>query len=268
MLKKCSIPSSATIRFGDRPSAPSSSSVTKYIASPARIASRVFGCPSRIRSPSAIPSIVRSPPVASSITSRSGPPSSRQQLDGLLEPHRDRAGPLVQQLVRAVDGRVEDPEAARPGREHRLEADRHVRVAELARRGLDLGGAVDAPERRRRQPEPVQERVRLGLVVRAEDRVGLRHEHGHREASRCSARPSRSNDDCGRTQSAPSRSTTARIASAKPGSEPAGNEVERVAEVAADRALGHVGADEAQLALAVLAQRAQQRSRARARPRR
>ena len=46
------------------------------------------------------------------------------------------------------------------------------------------------------------------------------------------------------------------------------HEVERVAEVPADRALAHVGADEAHLALAVLAQRAQQRGRARARPRR
>ena len=46
------------------------------------------------------------------------------------------------------------------------------------------------------------------------------------------------------------------------------DEVERVAEVAADRALAHVGADEAHLALAVLAQAAQQRRGARARPRR
>ena len=47
----------------------------------------------------------------------------REQLDGLLEAHRDRAGPLVQQLVGPVDGRVEDPEAARPGGEDGLEAD-------------------------------------------------------------------------------------------------------------------------------------------------
>jgi hypothetical protein len=36
----------------------------------------------------------------------------RQQLERLLEPHRDRAGALVQQLVRAVDGRIEDAETA------------------------------------------------------------------------------------------------------------------------------------------------------------
>ena len=34
-----------------------------------------------------------------------------QQLERLLEAHRHRARPLVQQLVRAVDGRVEDAEA-------------------------------------------------------------------------------------------------------------------------------------------------------------
>ena len=42
-----------------------------------------------------------------------------------------------------------------------------------------------------------------------------------------------------------------------------GHQVERVAEVAADRALAHVGADEADGALAVLAQRVQERGRAR-----
>ena len=47
-----------------------------------------------------------------------------------------------------------------------------------------------------------------------------------------------------------------------------GDEVEGVAEVPADGALGHVRADEPHLALAVLAQAAEQRRRARARPRR
>ena len=62
----------------------------------------------------------------------------RQQLDRFLEPHRHRSRPLVQQLVRAVDGRVEDPEAARAGGEDGLEADGAVRVAELLGRGGDL----------------------------------------------------------------------------------------------------------------------------------
>src|SRR5579862_2584403 len=75
MLKNHSISSSRTIRSAVSIS-PSSSSVTKYIARPARIASRVFGWPRTTRSPSAMPSIVRSPPVASSITSSSVPPSS------------------------------------------------------------------------------------------------------------------------------------------------------------------------------------------------
>ena len=62
----------------------------------------------------------------------------RKQLDGLLEAHRDRSRALVQELVRPVDRRVEDPEAARPRREDRLEADRDVGVAELARGRLHL----------------------------------------------------------------------------------------------------------------------------------
>ena len=45
---------------------------------------------------------------------------------------------------------------------------------------------------------------------------------GTGKLSRCAARPWRSNDDCGSTQSTPSRSTTARIASGKPGSDPGG----------------------------------------------
>ncbi len=92
----------------------SSSSVTKYIASPARIASRVFGCPSTISRPFAIPSIVRSPPTRELHHEQVGAAIRREQLDRLLEAHRDRPGPLVQQLVRAVDGRVEHAEPARP----------------------------------------------------------------------------------------------------------------------------------------------------------
>ena len=42
------------------------------------------------------------------------PALRRKQLDGLLEAHRDRPGPLVQQLVRTIDGRIEHAKAARP----------------------------------------------------------------------------------------------------------------------------------------------------------
>ena len=75
----------------------------------------------------------------------------------------------------------------------------------------------------RRKPEPLQERVRLGLVVRAVDRVGRRDEHRRSlEGSSAPASPSRSNDDCGRIASAPSRSATRGPRPANCGSEPAG----------------------------------------------
>ena len=41
----------------------------------------------------------------------------REELDRLFEAHRDRPRPLVQELVRPVDGRVEHAEAARARRD-------------------------------------------------------------------------------------------------------------------------------------------------------
>ena len=186
----------------------------------------------------------------------------REQLDGLLEPHRHRAGPLVEELVRAVDGRVEDAEAARAGGEDRLEADGPVGVAELARGRLDLArrrsrGGSRAPGRRggaaARSSRPCRS---SGGSSR-----GRRRAPGRGKPPRCSARPWRSNELCGSTTSTPSRSTIVpdRVGEARVGARR--DEVERVAEVAADRALGHVRADEADVALAVLAQGAEQRGR-------
>ena len=209
MLKKCSIPSSATIASASSISA-GSSSVTKYIARPGahrlarlRVAEHDLAPVRRCRRSSA------RGPFASSITSSSVRSStdarisiaSSSSID--TDPGRSRSS-----WSRAVDGRVEDAEAARARREDRLEADRALGVAELVRGGLDLAARRDAPEVRRRQPEPVQERVRLGLVVRAADRVRRRDEHRRcrRTGSIAPASPSRSNDDCGRTASAPSRS--------------------------------------------------------------
>ncbi len=187
----------------------------------------------------------------------------RQQLDRLLETHRDRPRPLVQQLVRAVDGRVEDAEAARARREDGLEAHRPLRIAELARGGLDLPRAVHAPEVDRAHADAVQQLVRLRLVVRARDRVGLRHEHRHREAVDVPREPfeieRRLRQD--RVDAFSLRDLEHRVGKRRIGA--GGHDVERVAEVAADRALAHVGADEPHGALAVLAQPAQQRGRAR-----
>ena len=137
-----------------------------------------------------------------------------------------------------------------------------VGVAELARGGLDLGGAVHAAEVRRRDAEPVQERVGLRLVVRAADRVRRRDEHGHREgvavlgqALEVERRLRQHGVDALALDDLEHRVGEAGVRAGR-------DEVERVAEVAADRALGHVRADEPHLALAVLAQPAQQRRRA------
>ena len=70
--------SSSSSRTSRRAASSSSgcSLVSKYIASPARIASRVFAWPSTMRPPRQMPSTVCSLPVASSITSSGGKSSS------------------------------------------------------------------------------------------------------------------------------------------------------------------------------------------------
>ena len=186
----------------------------------------------------------------------------RQDLDRLLEAHRDRAGPLAEELVGAIDGRVEDPEAARARGEHRLEADGAVRIAELARGRLDLGCALDAPEIGGGEAQPAQEGVALGLVVRAVDRVGRRDEDGD-----VAEAPGRAGEpfEVERRLGQHCRCALAlgdfadRVRKARVGT--GGDEVESVAEVPADRALAHVGADEPDLALAVRAQRVEERCR-------
>ena len=183
----------------------------------------------------------------------------RQQLDRLLEPHRHRPGPLVQQLMRAVDGGIEDAEAARPGGEDGLEADRPVGVAELLRRSGDFGGAVDAAEVGSLDAEPLQQRVRLCLVVRAVDGVRRRHEHRHREAVAVRCEPfeveGRLRQDDVDAFLLDDRQDGVGEAGVGAGR----NEVERVAEMAADRALAHVGADEPDPPLPVRPQPFQQR---------
>ena len=86
---------------------------------------------------------------------------------------------------------------------------------------------------------------------------------GTGNASRAAASGGRSYDDCGSTTSTPSRSTSALHGSDEAGIVAGRDELERVAEVASDRALAHVGADDAYVALAVLAQRPHERRRAR-----
>ena len=110
MLKKCSIPSSATIVL---PIAHQLRVVERDEVHREAGAHRL----ARLRMAEHDLAAVRDP-VDRALAARRelhheqvGAALVRQQLDRLLEPHRDRARPLVQQLVRAVDGRVEDAEA-------------------------------------------------------------------------------------------------------------------------------------------------------------
>ena len=183
----------------------------------------------------------------------------REQLDRFLEPHRDRARALVEELVRAVDRRVEDPEPARPGGEHGLEADRPVRVAELVGGVGDLCRAVHAPELRRRDPDAVEQGIALGLVVRAVDRVRPGHEHrdGEPLAVRGEALEVERRLGQDDVDPLPLDDLAHRVRKARVGT--GGNDVERVAEMAPDGALRHVRPDQAQVALAVPAEGAEQR---------
>ena len=160
-----------------------------------------------------------------------------------------------------VDGRVEDAEAARAGREDGLEADRPA-----------PGSRARAPP-----PRPRRRRSRAGspaprTPIRCSNAYvsalsfertivsGAETSTGDPGSAPARGEASRSNDDWGRRRRRPpARRLQDRVG--EPGIGAGRHEVERVAEVAADRALGHVRPDEPHLALAVLAQRAQQRRR-------
>ena len=176
------------------------------MASPARIASRVFGMTEQhLRA-------VRDA-VDRALAARRelhheqvGAALVRQQLERLVEPHRDGAGSLVEQLVRAVDGRVEHTKSPRAGGEDRLEADRRGRGS----RARSAAASTCAPPLTRRKagcrdPDPVEQGVGLRLVVGAVDRV---------RAARRAPAPERSpgvpRDPQGRTRTAAARSRRAR----------------------------------------------------------
>ena len=130
-------------------------------------------------------------------------------------------------------------------------------------RGHDFDNAPGcAPEGRRAHADPRQQRVRLGLVVRAAHGLGAGDEHGHRKplAARREAgqvvRGLRQDDvDPLALDDLEQRVGVARVRARR-------HEVEGVAEATADRALRHVDADETHLAFAVVAQPSQERRRA------
>jgi hypothetical protein len=77
------------------------------------------------------------------------------QLDRLFESHGDGSRPFVQELVCPVDRGIEHPKPARSRGEHWFEANRPLRVAELASGRVDRVCAVDASERGCRNAEAV-----------------------------------------------------------------------------------------------------------------
>ena len=101
----------------------------------------------------------------------------RQDLERLGEAHRDASRPLLKQLLRAVDRRVEDAEAARSRGEHGLEADGPVGIAELLGRVSQGSPSRHASPRGRANTDSLEQRIHLRLVVRASHRLRRRDEH-------------------------------------------------------------------------------------------
>ena len=188
-----------------------------------------------------------------------------QELGDLLEPHREAARALVQELVSAIDRGIENAEAAGARARHRLEADRRVRVAQLRGSARQLASPAHASPAGRVNAELVEERIALGLVVRDPDRLRARDEHDHaplregrlglgerrqvvrglRQDGVDALPPAQLEHGFGEDRARPGRHLP-----------------ERVAQPPADSQLLHVTADELQLALAVCAQGANERRRA------
>ena len=267
MLKKWSSSSSATILRGGLHQRGVVERLEVHRQPGAHRLARLRVAEQRSAASTAMPSIVRSPPVASSMTSSSvaSSPSSSSRSSSRIA--SATPGRFVSSCSRRSADGGEDPEPARAGREHGLHAD------------------VLAPGSRARAPRPPPRRrraraARRGLARRSgrasrsvsalsfERRIASGEATStampsRRSAPSASARPARSNDDCGSTASTPSRRQTSSIASAKPGSEPRGHDVERVAEMAPDRSARTCPCRRAGPSpLAVLAQRAQERRRA------
>ena len=202
--------------------------------------------------PAAKPSIVRSSPVASSITSSSGPSVGGQQLDQVLEPHRrGDAGPVARAAA-AAGRRTPRGCGSRASRRRRPASERRRGSGSRARGGAAATSAAPvhalttpAPERRSRRA--ARSVSALSFERRTPSGRGDEHRDTRARSGRCAAAsPGRSNDDCGQHGVDPlAPADVEQSRPAKPGSEPGGHEVERVAEVPADRALRHVRADEA-----------------------
>ena len=210
-----------------------------------------------------MPSIVRSPPVASSITSRSGPPSSGSSSSAsssriATEPGRSFSSWCARSTV---GSRI--AEAARARREDGLEADRRGRDSRARARPPRPRAA---PLTRRKSGPAMPSRCSSAYVsaLSFERRIVSGEETSTGTGKRVAMRREAVEVERGLRQH---RVHVLALDDVQHGIRearvrPRRHEVERVAQVPSDRALAHVGADEPNLALAVLAQPAQQRGAA------
>ena len=88
-----------------------------------------------------------------------------KDLGDLFEPHGQTARALVQKLVEAVGGHVENAEPARARADDRLETDRLLRVAELGRGTSQLAASADASPGRRSHAGCVESAKHSALSV-------------------------------------------------------------------------------------------------------
>jgi hypothetical protein len=191
----------------------------------------------------------------------------REQRQQLVELHRGgHPGAVRQQLLERVGARGEDPEAARAGRLEGLHRDLLARVAELARCRGNLRAAGGASPHRPRRADRVEQRVRLGLVVRASHGFGRRDEHRARKAVACRCEPGqvvrRLRQHC--VDAFALGHLGHRVG--EPRVVARGHDVKRIAQVPSYRELRHIGPHDAHATLAVLAQCPHERRSAR-RPR-
>ena len=114
------------------------STVSNHIASPARIASRVFACPSTRRPSRQMPSTVCSGPVTSSITSSGGKSSGPIASSASSTDSGSGPGRASSNAKRRSTLRREDAEAARALGRRGLHADVVAGIAERLGRGAEL----------------------------------------------------------------------------------------------------------------------------------
>src|SRR5439155_1559632 len=148
----------------------------------------------------------------------------RQELDELLELQRaGNARPVLLQLLLLVGRLGEDPEAARPGREDRLQADVVLGVAELARRLRDRSAARGAPHAETRTVSSLTGRSCQPAAARAAAPARPRAARASSRASSSPRRPrSRDASTAAAARRRPRRAPRVDSLAASAGSSPSG----------------------------------------------